>query len=111
MANKEDYYKVLGIDKSADTNDIKKAYRTLAKEYHPDRNPNNEEAEARFKEVSEAYEVLSDTDRKAKYDKFGHTDSQGGFEDMGVHFHEFFNRTPNQQKVGQTLNLVCKLRC
>jgi molecular chaperone DnaJ len=112
MANKEDYYKVLGIDKSAEPNDIKKAYRKLAKEYHPDKNPDNEEAEVKFKEVSEAYEVLSDVDRKAKYDRFGHNNHEHtgfGFDDISAHFHEFFNRQHNQQRVGQTLNLVVKL--
>ena len=72
MANKRDYYEVLGVDKNATEADIKKAYRSLAKKYHPDINPGNAEAEAKFKEVNEAYEVLSDADKKAKYDQFGH---------------------------------------
>lgn len=67
----KDYYKVLGVDKSADEKEIKKAYRRLAKQYHPDTNPDNPEAEAKFKEVSEAYEVLSDTEKRAQYDRFG----------------------------------------
>ena len=72
MANKRDYYEVLGVDKNATEADIKKAYRSLAKKYHPDVNPGNQEAEAKFKEVNEAYEVLSDADKKAKYDQYGH---------------------------------------
>ena len=81
MADKRDYYEVLGIDKSASDADIKKAYRVLAKKYHPDMNPGNAEAEAKFKEVNEAYEVLSDSDKKAKYDQFGHAafDQSSGF--------------------------------
>lgn len=69
---KRDYYEVLGVDKNADDATIKKAYRTLAKKYHPDMNPGDKEAEAKFKEVNEAYDVLSDPDKKAKYDQYGH---------------------------------------
>ena len=72
MADKRDYYEVLGIDRSADEASIKKAYRTLAKKYHPDLHPGDAEAEAKFKEVNEAYAILSDADKKAKYDRFGH---------------------------------------
>lgn len=72
MAEKRDYYEVLGLTKSASDDEIKKAYRQLAKKYHPDMNPGNAEAEAKFKEVNEAYAVLSDADKKAKYDRFGH---------------------------------------
>ena len=72
MADKRDYYEVLGIDKNASDTDIKKAYRGLAKKYHPDINPGDKEAEAKFKEVNEAYEVLSDAEKKAKYDQYGH---------------------------------------
>ena len=67
----KDYYKILGINKGASEGDIKKAYRRLAKEYHPDRNPDNPTAEAKFKEVSEAYEVLSDPEKKEMYERFG----------------------------------------
>ncbi|MEE1356011.1 MAG: DnaJ domain-containing protein, partial [Clostridia bacterium] len=72
MADKRDYYEVLGLSKGADDAAIKKAYRQLAKKYHPDMNPGNAEAEAKFKEVNEAYAVLSDAEKKAKYDQFGH---------------------------------------
>lgn len=72
MADKRDYYEVLGLSKSASEDEIKKAYRKLAKKYHPDLNPNDKSAEAKFKEINEAYEVLSDSDKKARYDQFGH---------------------------------------
>ena len=72
MADKRDYYEVLGISKTASDDEIKKAYRNLAKKHHPDLNPDNHEAEAKFKEANEAYEVLSDKDKKARYDQFGH---------------------------------------
>lgn len=103
LAEKRDYYEVLGLSKGASSDEIKKAYRKLAKQYHPDLNPNNKEAETRFKEVSEAYEVLSDSSKKAKYDQFGHAGvdpsygggSAGGyttvdFGDIGDIFDSFF---------------------
>ncbi|HEX2618808.1 MAG TPA: DnaJ domain-containing protein, partial [Phototrophicaceae bacterium] len=67
----KDYYKTLGVSRTADEKELKKAYRKLAKQYHPDANPNNASAEAKFKEINEAYEVLSDADKRAKYDQFG----------------------------------------
>ena len=72
MADKQDYYEVLGVSKTATDEEIKKAYRKLAKKYHPDLNPNNKEAEAKFKAAGEAYEVLSDKEKRAQYDQFGH---------------------------------------
>ncbi len=72
MADKRDYYEVLGLSKGASEDEIKKAYRKLAKKYHPDVNPGDKEAEKHFKEVNEAYGVLSDSDKRAKYDQFGH---------------------------------------
>ncbi len=75
---KRDYYEVLGVDKNADDATIKKAYRQLAKKYHPDMNPGDAEAEKKFKEASEAYAVLSDPDKKRQYDQFGHAAFDGG---------------------------------
>ncbi|MBQ8524970.1 MAG: molecular chaperone DnaJ [Clostridia bacterium] len=72
MAEKRDYYEVLGVSKDSSADEIKKAYRKLAKQYHPDMNPGNSEAEIKFKEVNEAYDVISDSDKKAKYDAYGH---------------------------------------
>ena len=107
--NKRDYYEVLGVDKSASADDIKKAYRKMAMKYHPDRNPGDKAAEEKFKEVGEAYEVLSDADKKARYDQYGFAGvdpnfaaggpgggfggSYGGFGDfgdLGDIFGEFF---------------------
>lgn len=78
MADKRDYYEVLGISKSASDDEIKKAYRKLAKQYHPDSNPGNQEAEVKFKEASEAYAILSDADKRRQYDQFGHSAFSGG---------------------------------
>ncbi len=98
MAEKRDYYEVLGVSKGASEDEIKRAFKKMAKKYHPDLNPGNKEAEAKFKEVNEAYSVLSDADKKARYDQFGHagvdpsyggtgagagTGGMGGFGDFG----------------------------
>ncbi|QUH27363.1 molecular chaperone DnaJ [Serpentinicella alkaliphila] len=85
MVSKRDYYEVLGVDKGSSPEDIKRAYRKLAMKYHPDKNPGDASAEAKFKEVSEAYEVLSSPDKKQRYDQFGHAgmNGQGGFEGFG----------------------------
>lgn len=95
MTAKKDYYEVLGIDKNADEKTIKKAYRKLAKKYHPDTNGGNASAEQRFKEVTEAYGVLSDPEKKKMYDQFGHaafdgsgTGAQGGYGNYGG-YHEY----------------------
>ena len=78
MAAKRDYYEVLGIDRNADESAIKKAYRKLAKKYHPDSNAGNPAAEQKFKEVTEAYTVLSDPEKRKMYDQFGHAAFDGG---------------------------------
>ena len=102
MAEKRDYYEVLGVPKDADDAAIKRAYRQLAKKYHPDMNPGDKEAEAKFKEASEAYAVLSDADKRRQYDQFGHAAFEGGaggaggggfdfdFGDMGDIFGDIF---------------------
>ena len=71
MAEKRDYYEVLGVDKNASEDEIKRAYKKLARKYHPDMNPGDKEAEEKFKEINEANEVLSDPEKKARYDQFG----------------------------------------
>ncbi|MBR5782636.1 MAG: molecular chaperone DnaJ [Clostridia bacterium] len=103
MADKRDYYEVLGLSKGASEDEIKKAYRKLAKQYHPDLNPGDTAAEAKFKEISEAHEVLSDAEKRAKYDQFGHAAFDpsfgaggggfggfSGFDGMGDIFESFF---------------------
>ena len=79
MSEKRDYYEVLGVSKDATADEIKKAYRKMAIKYHPDKNPGNKEAEEKFKEAAEAYDVLSNADKKARYDRFGHQGMNGGF--------------------------------
>lgn len=82
MADKRDYYEVLGVSKNASDDEIKKAYRKLAIKYHPDKNPGDKEAEAKFKEINEAHDVLSDKQKRARYDQFGHAGvggAGGGF--------------------------------
>ena len=93
---KRDYYEVLGVDKNASASDIKKAYRKLAIQYHPDKNPDNKEAEEKFKEAAEAYSVLSDPDKKARYDQFGFEGVSGagggsGFGGAGMDINDIFS--------------------
>jgi molecular chaperone DnaJ len=99
MSNKRDYYEVLGVDKSSSKDEIKKAYRKLALKFHPDRNPDNAEAEAKFKEASEAAEVLLNEEKKSRYDQFGHAGvdqnaggfgAGGDFGDLGDIFGDIF---------------------
>ena len=91
---KEDYYKVLGIDKGASESEIKKAYRKSAIKYHPDKNPGNKDAEAKFKQAAEAYEVLGNSDKRAKYDQFGHAafEGAGGFGSGGMNMDDIFSQ-------------------
>ena len=121
MADKRDYYDVLGVGKSASDSELKSAYRKLAKKYHPDTNPGDAEAEAKFKEASEAYAVLSDPDKRRQYDQFGHAAFEnggggaGGFDfsgmDMGDIFGDIFGdffgggrcRDPNAPTRGANL--------
>src|SRR5437773_1029475 len=100
MATKRDYYEILGVPKTATEAEIKKAYRQLALKYHPDRNPGDKEAEEKFKEAASAYEILSNTDKRRKYDQYGHAgvggSAQGGgpayenVEDIFSHFGDIF---------------------
>ena len=128
-AEKRDYYEVLGVNKSASEDEIKKAYKKMARKYHPDLNPDNKEAEEKFKEVNEAYEVLSDANKKARYDQFGFAGvdpnygagagggayEAGGFDfgDLGDIFGSFFGggfnaaqrRNPNAPQRGESIRL------
>ena len=95
MADKRDYYEVLGVDKNADEAALKKAFRQLAKKYHPDMNPGDKDAEQKFKEVQEAYAVLSDADKRRQYDQFGHaafdgSGGAGGFDFSGMDMGDIF---------------------
>ncbi|HLP84661.1 MAG TPA: DnaJ domain-containing protein, partial [Phycisphaerales bacterium] len=91
MPTTRDYYEVLGVEKGADAEEIKRAYRRLAMKYHPDRNPGDKEAEAKFKEAAEAYEVLADAEKKRVYDQFGHDGLRRG---GGPATHDFSRMDP-----------------
>jgi len=125
LATKKDYYELLGVGRSAGEDEIKKAYRKLALQYHPDRNPGDKHAEEKFKEVSEAYSVLSDPQKRSQYDQFGHAafgesgpfaggfDFAGGFEDIfGDIFGEFFggNTAGRRRGRGQDLRYNVTLK-
>jgi len=107
MAKKRDFYEVLGVAKNADLATIKKAYRALALQYHPDRNPGNKDAEAKFREATEAYEVLSDDNKRRQYDQFGHSATQGthahheNMEDIFEHFGDIFENLFGGQAGGR----------
>ena len=99
MNEKKDYYELLGVGRNASEDELKKAYRKLALKYHPDRNPENRQAEEKFKEASEAYSVLSDANKRAQYDRFGHAAVGGGggvgfdassFQDLSEIFGDLF---------------------
>lgn len=94
MSTKRDYYEVLGVEKGATGDQIKKAYRKLAIQFHPDKNPDNKEAEEKFKEAAEAYEVLSDAQKKARYDQYGHAgmSGNGGFGGGGMNMDDIFDQ-------------------
>ena len=95
MAEKRDYYEVLGVSKNADASEIKKAYRKLALQYHPDKNPGNKEAEEKFKEAAEAYDVLGNEEKRRRYDQFGHAGmggGAGGFGGAGMSMDDIFSQ-------------------
>ena len=94
--SKKDYYEVLGVNKSASADDIKRSYRRLAMKFHPDKNPGDSAAEERFKEAAEAYEVLSDDQKRQKYDQYGHAAFEngggGGFHGGGMSMDDIFSQ-------------------
>ena len=98
--NKRDYYEVLGIERGASEGDIKSSYRKLALKYHPDKNPGDGDAETKFKEASEAYEVLSDSEKRSNYDRFGHAGVQGSFGQGGFQWSDFSHATDFEDLFG-----------
>ncbi len=103
MATKRDYYEVLGVSKSASADELKKAYRKLAMQFHPDRNPDNKEAADKFKETCEAYEVLSDPDKRQRYDQYGHDGMKSTFGPGGFDFGRDFTHSGDFQDVFESL--------
>ncbi len=103
MATKRDYYEVLGVSRTASPDELKKAYRKLAMQYHPDRNPDNKEAAEKFKEVCEAYEVLSDADKRQRYDQFGHDGMKSTFGPGGFDFGRDFTHAGDFQDLFENL--------
>ena len=107
----KDYYNILGVNKNADAKEIKKSYRKLSKKYHPDLNPNNTQAEEKFKDIAEAYSVLSDSEKRSNYDRFGTADgrgnpfSNGGF-DMNDIFNSFFGDEGNPFGGGKRRKII-----
>jgi molecular chaperone DnaJ len=106
IMSKKDYYDVLGVQKNASEQEIKKAFRNLAKKYHPDKNPNDKEAEEKFKEVNDAYETLSNGEKRSQYDRFGHQKPNMGGRRGG--FNPFANMR-RQEMVGEHMSLLVKL--
>src|ERR1700710_1506098 len=98
MSSKTDYYETLGVSKGAPADEVKKAYRKVAMQFHPDRNPGDKAAEEKFKEAAEAYEILSDNDKKAQYDRYGHAGVSnngrggGGFSGGGMNMEDIFSQ-------------------
>jgi molecular chaperone DnaJ len=92
MSTKRDFYEILGVSKTATPEEIKKAYRKVAIQFHPDKNPGNKEAEEKFKEAAEAYEILSDVDKRAKYDRFGHSRGNGGYSEHHMNMEDIFSQ-------------------
>ena len=94
--SKRDYYEILGVNKTASSDEVKKAYRKVAMQHHPDRNPGDKSAEEKFKEAAEAYEVLSDADKKAQYDRYGHAgvsaNGRGGYSGGGMNMEDIFSQ-------------------
>lgn len=103
MATKRDYYEVLGVSKSATDDELKKAYRKLAMQYHPDRNPDNKESADKFKEICEAYEVLSDSAKRQRYDQYGHEGVKSAFGPGGFDFGRDFTHSGDFQDVFENL--------